>query len=202
MKMNLEWLKKHKVAAGAAILIGLLVVFFLFRNSGSSSSANGVASLAANQQNAQLQMAQLGAEESSQNEQLQAQLASQEYTTQASEQENQDQLAASIAGSILPTQIEAQFEEPLYSQELSLYGQELTGQQTEESALLPLEESAVGLTSNPNLAATGETTLAELLGEGASSSNKYGSVTFLPLGSTSTTPSTGLLGSLQTGLFG
>ena len=202
--MNFEWVKKHPYATGAAVLAGLVVIFVFFRSSGSGSSG-GIASVAADQEQGQLQMAELSSQESAQQDQLNAQLASQEYATSASEQQNQDQLASTIASQILPEQIQSEFESPIYSQELSLYGEELNNQASEQNALLPLEQSALKLGSNPNMAATGETLLAELMGEGASNQNKYGSQTFLPSGSTTTlpfglpSPSTSSL--LGTGLF-
>lgn len=156
MKLNLEWLKKHKLAAGAAVLVGLLVLFVLFRKSGSSG---GITSLAANQQQGQLQLAELNAQEGSQQDQLNTQLAASEYQTQAQQQANQDQLAASIASAALPYQ----FEQPLYEQEL-------TNQGAEQEALIPLEEelvgygtsgkahgSLIGLTQNELELLTGET---------------------------------------------
>lgn len=181
--MNLEWVKKHPYATGAAVLAGLVVIFVFFRSSGSSSS-NGLASLAAGQEQSQEQVAELNAQQSSQEDQLNASLAAQEYGASISEQENQDQLAGSLASQLLPEQIESEFESPIYSQELSLYGEELTNEANEQSALLPLEESALNLANDPSMAATGETLLAELEGEGASNVNKYGSQTFIPGGST------------------
>lgn len=126
MKLNLEWLKKHPAAAGGAILVGLLVIFLLFRRTG--SGGGNLASLAAGQQSGQLQLAELGAQESAQQQQLQTQLSAQEYSISAQEQQSQDQLVASIFPSVLQEK---------------LYQTELTNQSAEQSALIPLEERLV-----------------------------------------------------------
>lgn len=196
--MNLEWLKKHKVAAGAAILAGLLVLFVLFRQQGSGSGSD-VASLAANQQAGQLQLAQLNAQESAQQDQLNAQLAATEYQTQAQTQAEQDSLAASIASGILPLQVES-----------PIFQQELTQEASQQKSLIPLEQQALDISTKGNNAQLGLAELAALLGEGGGISNKYGSATVLPSstggGYTLTNPfasasGQNLLQQLQSGLF-
>lgn len=152
MKLNLEWLKKHPAAAGAAILVGLLVLFLLFRRS--SGGGSNIASLAAGQEQGQLQLAQLNAQQSAQQNQLQAQLSAQEFATQAQVQQSQDQLAATILDKALPYQFEA----PLYEQQLK-------NQAAEQAALIPLESNALSISKRSNRGITGTEELALLLGE-------------------------------------
>lgn len=171
MKFNLEWFKKHPAAAGAAILVGLLVVFVLFRKGGSSSG--GFASLAAGQQAGDLQLAELNAQQSAQQDQLNAQVGLSEYQTEASVQSAQDQLAAQLVSGVVPLQLRAQ----------------------QQTTLLPLEEEALALGKNPKLAQESELLLSELMGGGGSISTKYGTTTALP-----SNPS--LLNNMGTGLFG
>jgi hypothetical protein len=151
--VNLEWLKKHKGAAIGGGLALLLIVYLLFRNS--SSSSGGLGSAIAQQNAGQEQMAELNAQESAQTEQTQAQLAAQEYETQAGEQEEQDQTVGSLAAQLIPEQLAA-----------NLQGEELTAQESEEENLLPLEENALSISTQGNRATTGQNELALLLGEG------------------------------------
>lgn len=202
--MNLEWLKKHKLAAGGAILVGLLVIFFLFRQSGSSSSS-GLSSLAANQEQGQLQLAELNAQASSQQSQLNTQLSASEFQTQAQEQESQDQLAAEVASQAIPYQFEA-----------PIYQQELTNQAAEQSALLPLESqlinfstsgggrSSFGLEENEllSLFGAGEGTLPNLTASPNPPSSSTGVTLNIPgLGNLGVQNSQGIGGTLGSGLF-
>lgn len=191
MNLNLEWLKKHKVAAGAAILIGVLVLFVLLRKSGSSSSGSDLSSLAANQQQGQLQLAELNAQESAQQNQLGAQVSLSEYQTEAQQQAQQDQLAASLAGTIVPQQIES-----------SLYSEELAGEESQQTALLPLEQQALKISTTGNNSQLGLAELAALLGEGGQVSNKFGSSTVLPSSGFTLTNPFASGSPLMTGLFG
>jgi hypothetical protein len=186
MNLNLEWFKKHKVAAGAAILVGLLVLFLIFRKS--SGGGSDLGSLAANQQQGQLQLAELNAQESAQQSQLQTQLAASEYQTQAQTQASQDQLAASVLSEALPYQLES----PIFEQELS-------NQASEQTALLPLEQQALTISTKGNNAQLGLAELATLMGEGSNIANKYGSATTLP--SSGTTLENPFLTNLGNGLF-
>lgn len=124
--MNLEWLKKHKYAAAAGILVVLVILYVLLKRSGQSSSS-GLGGALATQSAGQLQMAQLNAQLSAQSQQTQAQLAAQEFQTQSQTQAQQDALAAQLASQILPIQAEA----PIYEQELA-----------QRANLLPLEITA------------------------------------------------------------
>lgn len=156
MKFNLEWFKKHPAAAGAAILVGLLVVFVLFRKGGSSGSS--FASIAANQQAGDLQLAELNAQQSAQSDQINAQVGLSEYQTEAQLQSSRDQLAASVVSGALPYQVSAQ----------------------RQQQLLPLEAEALKISTEKNFSQLGEEELAALLGEGGTVTNRYGSTTILP----------------------
>jgi hypothetical protein len=177
--VNFEWLKKHPYVAAAGGLV-LLIVFYLIFRSSSSSSGSSLTSAISQQNQGQLQMAELNAQLSSQSDQEQAQLAASEYDTQASEQEEQDQTAGALAEELVPEELES----TLGSQELAdEYG---------------LAEQGVNLTMLGGSGQTGQdvrnaglTILGEALGEG---------------GTTSAPSSSGginiNLGSLGSGLFG
>jgi hypothetical protein len=149
--MKLEWFKKHPYAAGAAILAGLVVIYLIFRQS-SSSSGGGLASLAAGQEQGQLQLAQLNEQASAQEQATQAQLASESYAAQVQETEQQNQEVGGLAETIIPAQLESE-----------LYKQELEKQSEEQTALMPLEKQALQISTQGNRAQTGQNELAILL---------------------------------------
>ncbi|HXT74613.1 MAG TPA: hypothetical protein VN785_12240 [Candidatus Angelobacter sp.] len=151
--MNLEFLKKHKYAAAGGAIALFLIIYLLMRNS-SSSSGGGLAGAIASQNQGQLQMAQLNAQLSAQSEQTQAQLASQEFAAQTSAQAQQDQLAAQLAGTLIPQQFQSQ-----------LYERELTAQAQTQNELLPLEQQALAISKQGSRAQTGQNELALLLSE-------------------------------------
>lgn len=159
--MNLEWLKKHKAAAIGGGVLALLIVYLLFRNSGASSS-NSLGSAIAQQNQGQLQMAELNAQESAQSSQVQAELAASEYSTQAQEQEEQDQTVGSIAETIIPSQLQA----GVYNNEISAEQAEYGENVNYAESLEPLEEQALNISTEGNRAVTGTNELALLLGEG------------------------------------
>lgn len=151
--MNFEWLKKHPYAAAGGALALLVIFVLVLRRSG--SSGGGLDSAITQQNQGQLQMAQLNAQLSSQSDQTQAELASQEFSTQAQEQENQDQLAANVAATIIPQQLES-----------NLYENQIAAAEAEQTQLLPLEEEAQGqIGKGGSLEGTGVDELALLLGE-------------------------------------
>lgn len=192
--MNLEWLKKHKAAAIGGGVLALLVIYMLFRNSSGSSSSLG--SAIAQQNQGQLQMAELNAQESAASTQTQAQLAATEYSTQAQEQEQQDQLAGQLVGTIVPGQEQTS----IYNNEISAEEQAYGEQLGYAESLLPLEETAQGqIGKGGSLEGTGVDELALLLGEGSSAQ-------FPVYGQASTSKGFGagvqLPGGIGIGLFG
>ncbi len=106
--MNLDWFKKHPYSAGAAVLVGLIVIYFLMKRGSSSGSGSGFAGLMAQQNQGQLQLATLNAQQSAQEQQLQAQLAAQEYQGNLAAQEQQNQLVYGLGSSIIPAQLQMQ----------------------------------------------------------------------------------------------
>lgn len=152
--MNLEWLKKHKAAAIGGGVALLVVIYLLFRNNANSGSSLG--SAIAQQNQGQLQMAELNAQESASSTQAQAQLAASEYSTQAQEQEAQDQTVGSLASEIVPQQLES-----------GIYAQEIAAQEQEQESLIPLENEALSISKQGNRAVTGVNELGLLLGEGS-----------------------------------
>ena len=155
--MKLEWLKKHPYAAAGAILVGLIVVYMLFRKS-SGSSGGGIASLAAGQQQGQLQLAQLNAQEQAQQSQQNAQLAATEYQSNLAATQSQNQLLGSLAGTIIPMQLQSQ-----------LAQSQLGYQYQTQQSLVPLESTLIknDLGGGKNTLATNTNELALLLGQGS-----------------------------------
>lgn len=153
--MKLEWLKKHPYAAAGGGL-ALLVIFYLLYRHSSSSSGSGLSGAIAQQNQGQLQMAQLNAQLDSQSSQTQAQLAAQEYATQAQEQMQQTQLVGQLAGTLIPAQMNS-----------NLYEQELLAQEHQQAAMLPLEQTAMGqVGQGGSLETAGLNELSLLSGQG------------------------------------
>jgi hypothetical protein len=183
--VNLEWIKKHPYVVAAGGLVLLLVFYLIFKSS--SGSGNSLDSAIEQQNQGQLQMAQLNAQLSAQSEQTQAQLTAGEYETQAQEQEEQDQTAGSLASEIIPEELQS-----------GLYGQELTAEEQELSDQYNLAEQGVNLTMLGGSGQTGQAVrnaglgiIGAALGEGVSGE--------------SAPPSSGIsinFGSLGQGLFG
>jgi len=151
MALNLAWVKEHK-AAVAGIVLGALVLIYLARRGGSSSS--GVAGVLQSAQAGQLQMAQLNAQLSAQGDQTNAQLEAAQIAANAQIEHDRDAAAGQIA---------------LYGLQGHLYEDALKAQEAEQTALLPLETHLIdtkGLAGRPNLQQTIENELALLLTQG------------------------------------
>lgn len=170
MNKALEFAKKHPGAIAAGV-VGLIVVVYLVSRGSSSGGSSGLTSAIASQQSGQLQMAQLNAQLSAQQSQTEAQLAATEYSGNLQQQEAQDTEAGQIVSSIIPAELEA-----------SLYSQELSGQQAEQSSLLPLEQTALNVSQQGGRvnSQTGENELAILLGAGNENSSLISAASALP----------------------
>lgn len=187
--MNLEWVKKHKYAVAAGVVVVLVLLVVLFRRGSSGSNLTGAITA---QNQGQLQMAQLNAQLSAQSEQTQAQLAATEFTGQTQQQEQQTALAGQIAGTVLPIQFESQ-----------IYQEELKAQELHQQDILPLEQQALKISTQGNRAQTGQNLLALLEGIPATSLPVQGAGTTSPSGLGLSIPGLGSLGlTFGQGLFG
>lgn len=130
MKFNIGWFKKHPAAAGAAVVAVLLVLYLLVRKS--SGSGGGIAGLAAATQQGQLQMAQLDAQTAAQQDQLNAQISASEYQANLAAQEQNNQLVGSLAGTIIPAQLQSQ-----------LYEKQIAAAQSIQASLAPSESTLI-----------------------------------------------------------
>lgn len=197
MNKALEFVKKHPYGVAGGV-IAVLVVFYLISRQ-SSSQQSGFASAIAAQQAGQQQTAQLNAQLSAQAQQTQSQLSLAEYQTAAQQQMSQDQLAAGLAGTIIPTAYQAQ-----YAQE------QLAQQSNYQSSLLPLEQQALALSSSaghPREIQIGGEELALLLGAGQYSPSYVSSAAglspvYMPHGSTPTGGTLSVPGVFSAGFFG
>jgi hypothetical protein len=151
MAFNLALLKEHPYTTGAVVIVGGLVVFYLLSASqsapASGSSGNGAA-LQADEQ-----AAQLNAQSSVANNQIDAQEQSQQlsaqtsdYQTQAGLQESDDQTAASLAGVLAQVQGQEESQGDQY-----VFEENTTGMQ---DAVLEDQINA-GVVENANNNATG-----------------------------------------------
>jgi hypothetical protein len=159
MAFDLDYIKKHKVAVGAVVVGALVIIYLVSKNSGSSSS--GVASVLAQQNQGQLQMAQLNAQLTAQGNQTQAQLEAEQISAGAQQQQEQDQTAASIVASQLG-----------YNSENTIAGSEISAIEQQQSNLLGPETTLADELASGSLAGhtaeqqSIENALALLLSEG------------------------------------
>jgi hypothetical protein len=129
MAFNLSWIKEHKgIVAG--VVLGAVLLIYIAKKSGGSSSDSGVAGALQSQQAGQLQMAQLNAQLSAQGQQTQAQLEAEQISTNAQSQSSQDQAAEQIA---------------LYGLQGSLYNNQLNAEVSEQQSLEPLEQQILSV---------------------------------------------------------
>jgi len=140
MPFDLEYFKKHKAVTGA-IVVGALVIVYMIHKSGSSSSSGGVAGVLAQQQQGQLQMAQLNAQLSAQGDQTQAQLQAEQIAAGTQQTQAQDQ----IAGQIVAAQLG-------YNSQNTQAEEYFNAVQQRQAQLLPLESTLSNMLSSGNLA--------------------------------------------------
>jgi hypothetical protein len=160
MAFDLDYIKKHKVAVGAVVVGALVIIYLVSKNSGSNSSS-GISSVLAQQNQGQLQMAQLNAQLTAQGNQTQAQLEAEQISAGAQQQQEQDQTAASIVAAQLG-----------YNSENTIAGSEISAIEQQQSNLLGPETSLADELASGSLAGhtaeqqSIENALALLLSEG------------------------------------
>lgn len=158
MALNLGWVKEHKVAV-AGVVLGAIVLIYVAKRSGGSSSSSGIAGAIGAQQQGQLQMAQLNAQLTAQGDQTQAQLEAAQISANAQTQQQQNQVAEQIA---------------LYGLQGNLQSEALTAQEQYRTALLPAIQSITSVDSktlrdHQYVAQTLQNELALLLSQGSAS---------------------------------
>lgn len=167
-----EFLKKHKLAVGGAV-IGLVLLWLLRSGSSGSGSSSNAAQLAqiqaaSNLQNAQIAGQVQAASISAQSQQNQAQIAAnaQEAQTQAELQAQQDQTAAALTAHLYDTGSN----NAIYQSEISAANEESLAYDELVKTLAPVALKTAQMGGRAN-SQTGEAELATIFGQGATATS-------------------------------